>query len=394
MSENIVIVAAGRTAIGTFGGSLSALPATELGATVAKALLERTGIAADQVDEVILGQVLTAGTGQNPARQTTIRAGLPHKVPAMTINKVCGSGLKAVHLAMQAIACGDAEIVIAGGQESMSQSCHALPRSREGRRMGDWKLVDTMIVDGLWDAFNQCHMGNTAENIARQYGFSRAAQDAFAAGSQQKAEAAQKAGRFDEEIVPVTIPQRKGDPLVFKADEFPRHGTTAETLAKLKPAFDKEGTVTAGNASGLNDGAAMVIVTTETRAKALALKPLVRLIAFASAGVDPAIMGTGPIPASTQCLEKAGWTPADLDLVEANEAFAAQAMSVNLEMGWDLSKVNVNGGAIAIGHPIGASGARVLVSLLYEMQRRDAKKGLATLCIGGGQGVALAVERD
>jgi acetyl-CoA C-acetyltransferase len=394
MSENIVIVAAGRTAVGTFGGTLSALPATELGATVAKALLERTGIAADQVDEVILGQVLTAGTGQNPARQTTIKAGLPHKVPAMTINKVCGSGLKAVHLAMQAIACGDAQIVLAGGQESMSQSCHALPRSREGQRMGDWKMVDTMIVDGLWDAFNQCHMGNTAENIAKKYGFSRAAQDEFAAGSQQKAEAAQKAGRFDEEIVPVTIPQRKGDPLLFKSDEFPRHGTTAEGLAKLRPAFDKEGTVTAGNASGLNDGAAMVIVTTESKAKALGLKPLARLVAFASAGVDPAIMGTGPIPASTKCLEKAGWTPADLDLIEANEAFAAQAMSVNQEMGWDLSKVNVNGGAIAIGHPIGASGARVLVSLLYEMQRRGAKKGLATLCIGGGQGVALAVERD
>ena len=394
MSENIVIVAAGRTAVGTFGGSLAALPATELGATVVKALLERTGIAGDQVDEVILGQVLTAGTGQNPARQTTLKAGLPDKVPAMTINKVCGSGLKAVHLAMQAVACGDAEIVVAGGQESMSQSCHALPRSREGQRMGDWKLVDTMIVDGLWDAFNQCHMGNTAENIAKKYGFTRAAQDAFAAGSQQKAEAAQKAGRFDEEIVPVTIPQRKGDPLVFRSDEFPRHGTTVETLAKLRPAFDKEGTVTAGNASGLNDGAAVVIVTSESKAKALGLKPIARLVAFASAGVDPAIMGTGPIPASTKCLEKAGWTPADLDLVEANEAFAAQAMSVNEEMGWDLSKVNVNGGAIAIGHPIGASGARVLVSLLYEMQRRDAKKGLATLCIGGGQGVALAVERD
>ncbi len=393
MSENIVIVAAGRTAVGTFGGTLSALPAAELGATVAKALLERTGIAADQVDEVILGQVLTAGTGQNPARQTTIKAGLPHKVPAMTINKVCGSGLKAVHLAMQAIACGDAQIVLAGGQESMSQSCHALPRSREGQRMGDWKMVDTMIVDGLWDAFNQCHMGNTAENIAKKYGFTRAAQDEFAAGSQQKTEAAQKAGRFDEEIVPVNIPQRKGDPLVFKSDEFPRHGTTPEGLAKLRPAFDKQGTVTAGNASGLNDGAAMVIVTTESKARALGLKPLARLVAFASAGVDPAIMGTGPIPASTKCLEKAGWTPADLDLIEANEAFAAQAMSVNQEMGWDLSKVNVNGGAIAIGHPIGASGARVLVSLLYEMQRRDAKKGLATLCIGGGQGVALAVER-
>lgn len=393
MSEPIVIVAAGRTAVGTFGGSLSALPATELGAIVIKALLERTGIGADQVDEVILGQVLTAATGQNPARQTTLKAGLAHKVPAMTINKVCGSGLKAVHLAMQAIACGDADIVIAGGQESMSQSCHALPRSRDGQRMGDWKLVDTMIVDGLWDAFNQYHMGTTAENIAKQYGFTRVAQDEFAAGSQQKAEAAQKAGRFDAEIVPVTIPQRKGDPLVCKSDEFPRHGTTAEGLAKLRPAFDKDGTVTAGNASGLNDGAAVVIVTSESKAKALGLKPLARLVAFSSAGVDPAIMGTGPIPASTQCLEKAGWTPADLDLVEANEAFAAQAMSVNQDMGWDLAKVNVNGGAIAIGHLIGASGARILVSLLYEMQRRDAKKGLATLCIGGGQGVALAVER-
>ncbi len=393
MSEPIVIVAAGRTAVGTFGGSLSALPATELGATVIKALLERTGIGADQVDEVILGQVLTTATGQNPARQTTLKADLPYKVPAMTINKLCGSGLKAVHLAMQAIACGDAEIVIAGGQESMSQSCHALPRSRDGQRLGDWKLVDTMLVDGLMDAFNQCHMGTTAENIAKQYGFTRVAQDEFAASSQQKAEAAQKAGRFDEEIVPVSIPQRKGDPLVFKVDEFPRHGTTAEGLGKLRPAFDKEGTVTAGNASGINDGAAVVIVTSESKAKELGLKPLARLVAFSSAGVDPAIMGTGPIPASTQCLEKAGWTPADLDLIEANEAFAAQAMSVNQDMGWDLAKVNVNGGAIALGHPIGASGARVLVALLYEMQRRDAKKGLATLCIGGGQGVALAVER-
>ena len=393
MSEPIVIVAAGRTAVGTFGGSLSALPATELGATVIKALLERTGIGADQVDEVILGQVLTTATGQNPARQTTLKADLPYKVPAMTINKLCGSGLKAVHLAMQAIACGDAEIVIAGGQESMSQSCHALPRSRDGQRLGDWKLVDTMLADGLMDAFNQCHMGTTAENIAKQYGFTRVAQDEFAASSQQKAEAAQKAGRFDEEIVPVSIPQRKGDPLVFKVDEFPRHGTTAEGLGKLRPAFDKEGTVTAGNASGINDGAAVVIVTSESKAKELGLKPLARLVAFSSAGVDPAIMGTGPIPASTQCLEKAGWTPADLDLIEANEAFAAQAMSVNQDMGWDLAKVNVNGGAIALGHPIGASGARVLVALLYEMQRRDAKKGLATLCIGGGQGVALAVER-
>jgi acetyl-CoA C-acetyltransferase len=393
MSDNIVIVAAARTAVGSFGGSLSSLPATELGVTVLKALLERTGVRPDQIDEVILGQVLTAGTGQNPARQTVIKAGLPHRVPAMTINKVCGSGLKAVHLAMQAVACGDAEIVIAGGQESMSQSPHALPRSREGQRMGDWKMVDTMLVDGLIDAFHQIHMGITAENIAKKYAITRQAQDAFAAASQQKAEAAIKSGRFKDEIVPVSIPQRKGDPVVCDQDEFPRPGTTVETLAKLRPAFDKEGTVTAGNASGLNDGAAMVMVMKESKAKALGLSPMARLVAFSSAGVDPAIMGTGPIPASTHCLKKAGWTPADLDLIEANEAFAAQAMSVNQEMGWDLSKVNVNGGAISIGHPIGASGARVLVTLLHEMQKRDAKRGLATLCIGGGQGVALAVER-
>ncbi|BCU05560.1 acetyl-CoA C-acetyltransferase [Allochromatium tepidum] len=393
MSENIVIVDAGRSAIGSFGGSLSSLSATEIGTAVLKGLLARTGIAPDRIDEVILGQVLTAGVGQNPARQTTLKAGLPHSVPAMTINKVCGSGLKAVHLAMQAIACGDADIVIAGGQESMSQSSHVLPRSRDGQRMGDWSMKDTMIVDGLWDAFNNYHMGTTAENIAQKYGFSREQQDAFAAASQQKTEAAQKAGRFRDEIIPIEIPQRKGDPLVFDTDEFPRHGTTAESLGKLRPAFSKDGSVTAGNASGINDGAAMVVVMKESKARELGLKPMARLVAFASAGVDPAIMGTGPIPASTKCLEKAGWTPADLDLIEANEAFAAQAMSVNQDMGWDLSKVNVNGGAIAIGHPIGASGARVLVTLLYEMQKRDAKKGLATLCIGGGQGVALAVER-
>ncbi|MTW22322.1 acetyl-CoA C-acetyltransferase [Allochromatium palmeri] len=393
MSENIVIVDAGRSAIGTFGGSLSSLSATEIGTAVLKGLLARTGIAPDQIDEVILGQVLTAGVGQNPARQTTLNAGLPHSVPAMTINKVCGSGLKAVHLAMQAVACGDADIVIAGGQESMSQSSHVLPHSRDGQRMGDWSLKDTMIVDGLWDAFNNYHMGTTAENIAKQYGFNREQQDAFAAASQQKTEAAQKAGRFQDEIIPIEIPQRKGDPKVFAADEFPRHGTTAESLGKLRPAFAKDGSVTAGNASGINDGAAMVVVMKESKARELGLTPMARLVAFASAGVDPAIMGTGPIPASTKCLEKAGWTPADLDLIEANEAFAAQAMSVNQDMGWDLSKVNVNGGAIAIGHPIGASGARVLVTLLYEMQKRDAKKGLATLCIGGGQGVALAVER-
>jgi len=393
MSQNVVIVDAGRSAIGGFGGSLSSLSATEIGTAVLRGLLARTGIAPDRIDEVILGQVLTAGSGQNPARQTALNAGLPHSVPAMTINKVCGSGLKAVHLAMQAIVCGDADIVIAGGQESMSQSAHVLPRSREGQRMGDWTLKDSMIVDGLWDAFNDYHMGTTAENIAQRYGFSREQQDAFAAASQQKAEAAQKSGRFQDEIIPIEIPQRKGDPLVFDRDEFPRHGTTVETLSKLRPAFSKDGTVTAGNASGINDGAAMVVVMSESKARELGLKPLARVVAFASAGVDPAIMGTGPIPASTKCLEKAGWSVADLDLIEANEAFAAQALVVNRDMGWDPSKVNVNGGAIALGHPIGASGARVLVTLLYEMQRRSANKGLATLCIGGGQGVALAVER-
>jgi acetyl-CoA C-acetyltransferase len=393
MSQNIVIVAAGRSAVGSFGGTLSSLPAADLGAVVIKGLLEKTGIAPDQVDEVILGQVLTAATGQNPARQAAIKAGLPVKVPAMTINKVCGSGLKAVHLAMQGVACGDGEIIIAGGQESMSQAPHALPKSREGQRMGDWKMVDTMILDGLWDIFNQYHMGLTAENIARKYHLQRDEQDSFAAASQQKTEAAQKAGRFKDEIIPVVIPQRKGDPITFTEDEFPRHGTTKEGLAKLRPAFDKEGTVTAGNASGINDGAAGVIVMTEEKAQSLGLTPMARIVAFASAGVDPAIMGTGPIPASTKCLDRAGWRIADLDLVEANEAFAAQALSVNKEMGWDPDKVNVNGGAIALGHPIGASGARVLVTLLHEMGRRDAKKGLATLCIGGGQGVAMAVER-
>ncbi len=394
MSEDIVIVAAGRTAVGNFGGSLAGLSAAELGSRVIAGLLARSGLAPEQVDEVILGQVLTAGTGQNPARQASLAAGLPQTVPAMTINKVCGSGLKAVHLAMQAVACGDAEVVIAGGQENMSQSPHVLPKSRDGMKMGPWKLQDTMIVDGLWDAFNDYHMGVTAENIARQYGFTRDDQDAFAAASQQKAEAAQKAGRFDDEIIPVEVPQRRGDPLVFQADEFPRHGTDAAKLGKLRPAFDREGTVTAGNASGINDGAAAVIVTSASKAEALGLKPLARIKAFASAGVDPAIMGTGPIPATRKCLEKAGWAVEDLDLVEANEAFAAQAMSVNHDLGWDPAKINVNGGAIAIGHPIGASGARVLVSLLHEMVRRDAKKGLATLCIGGGQGVALAVERN
>lgn len=393
MSNEVVIVAAGRTAIGNFNGALASLSAKELGATVIRALLDRSGIKPEQVDEVILGQVLTAGTGQNPARQAALAAGLPQSVPAMTINKVCGSGLKAVHLAMQAVACGDAEIVVAGGQESMSQAPHLLPGSRNGQKMGDWRMTDHMIVDGLWDVFNNYHMGMTAENIAKKYDFSREAQDSFAAQSQQRAEAAQKNGVFAQEIVPVAIPQRKGDPVIFDQDEFPRHGTTAEGLGKLRAAFDREGTVTAGNASGINDGAACVIVMSRSKAEELGLKPLARIVAFASAGVDPAIMGTGPIPASTRCLEKAGWQVAELDRVEANEAFAAQAMSVNQEMGWDLAKVNVNGGAIALGHPIGASGARVLVSLLHELERSGGTRGLATLCIGGGMGVAMAVER-
>jgi len=391
--ENVVIVAAGRTPVGNFNGTLADLPANTLGAKVIAGLLQRAGLNPDQVDEVILGQVLTAGTGQNPARQAVIEAGLPIGVPAMTINKVCGSGLKAVHLAAQAIRCGDADVIIAGGQENMSASPHVLPKSRQGVKLGDWNLVDTMMCDGLSDAFKKYAMGITAENIAEQFGIDRAEQDAFSASSQQKAEAAQKAGYFDKEIIPVEIPQRKGDPLVFKSDEFPRHGTTAESLGKLRPAFKKDGTVTAGNASGINDGAAAVIVMSESKAKALGLPILARIVAYASAGVDPSIMGTGPIPATQKCLEKAGWTVADLDLIEANEAFAAQAISVNRGLGWDLSKVNVNGGAIAIGHPIGASGARVLVSLIHEMIRRDVHKGLATLCIGGGQGVALAIER-
>ena len=394
MSNEVVIVAAGRTAVGSFNGSLATVSAKDLGATVIRGLLERSGLAPDQVDEVILGQVLTAGAGQNPARQTVIAAGLPDSVPAMTINKVCGSGLKAVHLAMQAVACGDADVVIAGGQESMSLAPHVLPGSRNGQKMGDWRMMDHMIVDGLWDAFNNYHMGVTAENIARKYDFSREAQDSFAAESQQRAEAAQKNNVFYEEIIPVEVPQRRGDPVVFDKDEFPRHGTTAESLSKLRPAFDREGTVTAGNASGINDGAAAVIVMSRKKADELGLEPLARVVAFAAAGVDPSIMGTGPIPASTKCLEKAGWQVSDLDRVEANEAFAAQAMSVNQDMGWDLSKVNVNGGAIALGHPIGASGARVLVSLIHELKRSGGSKGLATLCIGGGMGVALAIERN
>jgi acetyl-CoA C-acetyltransferase len=391
--ENVVFVAAGRTPIGSFGGALAGVPASALGARVIATLLERTGVDPGAVDEVILGQVLTAGVGQNPARQAAIAAGLPVTVPAMTINKVCGSGLKAVHLAAQAIRCGDAEVVVAGGQENMSQSPHLVPGSRSGSKMGDWVLKDSMIVDGLWDAFTNVHMGITAENVARKFGLNRAEQDAFAATSQQRVEAAQKAGRFKEEIVPVSIPQRKGDPVVVDRDEFPRAGTTAEGLGKLRPAFDAQGTVTAGNASGINDGAAVVLVMSESRAKALGLKPLACVVAYASAGVDPSIMGTGPIPATERCLARAGWTVDQLDLVEANEAFAAQALSVNRSLGWDPARVNVNGGAIALGHPIGASGARILVTLLHEMIKRDAHKGLATLCIGGGQGVALAVAR-
>jgi len=392
-NQEIVIVSATRTALGTFGGSLSSIPAPKLGAEVISALLKDTGIQGDQVDEVILGQVLTAGSGQNPARQSALSAGLPETTPAMTINKVCGSGLKAVQLAFQAVACGDAEIVIAGGQENMSLSSHVLPNSRDGKKMGPWGLVDSMVVDGLWCAFNNYHMGTTAENIAEKYNYSRDAQDQFAAKSQQKAEAAQKSGLFDNEITAVNIPQRRGDDIVFDTDEFPRHGTTAESLGKLRPAFSKDGTVSAGNASGLNDGAAAVMVMSADKAKELGLKPMARIAGFSSAGVDPAIMGTGPIPATTKCLEKAGWKVSDLDRIEANEAFAAQAMSVNESLGFDSSIVNVTGGAIAIGHPIGASGARVLVTLLHGMQRDKADKGLATLCIGGGMGVAMAVER-
>lgn len=393
MSEEVVIVAAARTPVGSFGGSLSGIPATTLGAKVISALLERSGLKPDQVDEVIMGQVLQAGTGQNPARQSALEAGLAETTPAITINKVCGSGLKAVNLAAQAIMAGDAKIVIAGGQENMSASPHILPNSRHGQKMGNWQMVDTMINDGLWCAFNDCHMGNTAENIADKYGISREEQDAFAATSQQRTEAAQAAGLFDAEIVPIEIPQRKGDPVVFDKDEFPRAGVTAASLGKLRPAFKKDGSVTAGNASGLNDGAAAVVVMAASMAKELGIEPMATYKAFSSAGVDPAIMGTGPIPSTRKCLEKAGWTVADLDRIEANEAFAAQAISVNQELGLDTRKVNVTGGAISIGHPIGASGARVLVTLLYGMQRDNAEKGLATLCIGGGQGVALAVEK-
>ena len=393
MSQDIVIVAAARTAVGKFGGSLAKTPAPELGAAVVVDLLRRAHLSGDQINELIFGQVLTAGSGQNPARQTVIKAGLPQGVPALTINAVCGSGLKAVMLAAQAIRDGDSEIVIAGGQESMSMSPHVLPGSRDGMRMGDWKMVDSMIVDGLLDVYNKYHMGITAENVAKQYDVTREKQDALALGSQQKAAAAQEAGKFKDEIVPFSIAQKKGDPIVFANDEFINKKTSAEALAGLRPAFDKAGTVTAGNASGLNDGAAGVVVMTAAKAAQLGLKPLARIASYATVALDPSIMGIGPVPASRKALERAGWRAQDLDLLEINEAFAAQACAVNNEMGWDTSKVNVNGGAIAIGHPIGASGCRILVTLLHEMQRRDAKKGIASLCIGGGMGVALCVER-
>jgi acetyl-CoA C-acetyltransferase len=390
--DDVVIVAAMRTAVGKFGGSLAKIPAADLGAHVIKGLLAKTGIKPDMIDEAILGQVLTAGCGQNPARQAVIKAGLPDMVPAFTVGKVCGSGLKATHLAAQAIKCGDASIIIAGGQENMSASPHVLNNSRDGFRMGDAKLTDTMIVDGLWDVYNQYHMGTTAENVAKKYDISRQQQDEFAAASQNKAEAAQKAGKFKDEILPLEIAQKKGS-IVFDSDEYIKNGTTLESLSALRPAFAKDGTVTAGNASGINDGAAAVIMMSARMAKELGLTPLAKIKAYSSAGLDPSVMGMGPVPAVKLCLKKAGWTHKDLDLMEINEAFAAQALAVNKEMGWDTSKINVNGGAIALGHPIGASGCRVLVTLLHEMVRRDARRGLASLCIGGGMGVALAVER-
>lgn len=391
--NEVVIVAATRTAIGSFQGALSAIPATELGAAVIRRLLEETGLDGSQIDEVILGQVLTAGSGQNPARQSAIKAGLPHTTPALTLNKVCGSGLKAVQLAVQAIRCGDAELVIAGGQENMSLAPYVLPKARTGLRLGHAQLQDSVIQDGLWDAFNDYHMGITAENLAQKYDLSREAQDAFAAASQQKAAAAIEAGYFKHEITPILIPQRKGEPLSFDTDEQPRPDSTLQALGNLKPAFQKNGSVTAGNSSTLNDGAAVLLLASAAKAKALGLPVLARITAYASAGVDPSIMGIGPVPATRLVLAKAGWTLDDLDLIEANEAFAAQSLAVGKELGWDTSKVNVNGGAIALGHPIGASGARILVSLLHELIRRDGKKGLATLCIGGGQGVSLVIER-
>jgi acetyl-CoA C-acetyltransferase len=391
--QDIVIVGAVRTAIGKFGGTLAKTPATDLGAVVIRALLERTGVPAAQVGEVIMGQVLAAGCGQNPARQAAMKAGVPKETPALTINAVCGSGLKAVMLAAQAVAWGDSDIVIAGGQENMSLAPHVLMGSREGQRMGDWKMIDSMIVDGLWDVYNQYHMGITAENVARAHGITREMQDAFALASQQKAAAAQDAGKFKDEIVPVSIPQRKGDPVLFDTDEYINRKTSAEALAGLKPAFDKAGSVTAGNASGINDGAAAVMVMSARKAAELGLQPLARIASFGTSGLDPATMGMGPVPASQKALARAGWSVSDVDLFELNEAFAAQACAVNLGLGVDPAKVNVNGGAIALGHPIGASGCRILVTLLHEMQRRNARKGLAALCIGGGMGVSLCVER-
>ena len=391
--EDIVIVSATRTAVGKFGGALAKTPATELGAIVIREAIARAGLSSDQIGEVIMGQVLTAGVGQNAARQASMKAGVAKETPALTINAVCGSGLKAVMLAAQAVAWGDSEIVVAGGQESMSLAPHVLPGSRDGQRMGDWKLIDTMVVDGLWDVYNQYHMGITAENVAKAYGISRDMQDALALGSQQKAAAAQDAGKFVDEIVGVSLAQKKGDPILFNTDEYLNRKTNAEALAGLRPAFDKAGSVTAGNASGLNDGAAAVVVMRAKKAAALGLKPLARIAAFGTSGLDPATMGMGPVPASRKALQRAGWNAADVDLFELNEAFAAQACAVNKELAIDPAKVNVNGGAIAIGHPIGASGCRILVTLLHEMQRRDAKKGLAALCIGGGMGVSLALER-
>lgn len=391
--SDIAILAATRTAIGSFQGALSGIPAPELGAALIRSVLERTGVAPEQIDEVILGQVLTAGSGQNPARQAALKAGLPHSVPALTLNKVCGSGLKAVHLAVQSIRCGDAELIFAGGQENMSLAPYVLPKARTGLRMGHAELLDSMIRDGLWDAFNDYHMGITAENLAEKYGITREEQDAFSAASQQKATAAIEAGRFNDEITPIVIPQRKGEPVMFDTDEQPRAGTTAESLGKLRPAFKKDGSVTAGNASTINDGAAVLLLASADKAKALGLPVLAWIKAYASSGVDPAIMGIGPAPATRHTLDNAGWTLGSLDLIEANEAFAAQSLAVGEELGWDAARVNVNGGAIALGHPIGASGARILVTLVHELIRRDGHRGLATLCIGGGQGVAIAIER-
>lgn len=391
--QDIVIVSAARTAVGKFGGSLAKVAATELGALVIGEVLTRAKVDPQMVGEVIMGQVLAAGAGQNPARQALMKSGIPQEVPGLTINAVCGSGLKAVMLAAQAVAWGDSEIVVAGGQENMSAAPHLLPNSRDGQRMGDWTMVDTMIVDGLWDVYNQYHMGITAENVAKKHGISREMQDALALSSQQKASAAQEAGKFVQEIVGVSIPQRKGDPILFNVDEFINKKTNAEALQGLRPAFDKAGTVTAGNASGINDGAAAVLVMTGAKAASLGLKPLARIASFATSGLDPALMGMGPVSASQKALKRAGWSADSVDLFELNEAFAAQACAVNQELGIDPTKVNVNGGAIAIGHPIGASGCRILVTLLHEMERRDVKRGVAALCIGGGMGVSLALER-